>query len=328
VTTQTIPPPHNILVSFAYYSRYDLNKLESCRIACDSGAISVRRLGMKIETKQLVAWAKTYWHRMAWIASLDVSGDPDVSRRNWNEMVDAGVPGIPTIHLREPPETMDYYVAQGVDFMGLGGMALVDCSPQDKFRWMVACFKYARENHPQVRFHGWGLANLTFLRLPFFSVDSSGWGAGYRYGRLQLRDPLVPQKKHTIHLNGKGTYSQEIACLLRDHYGVNPSEVSTSGPHNRLLMVRLSALSASVQEQHVRYLHRKAMIEPPTWGRLGGWDLPDGPNQHLSLSGCGAGIRERKILSELHGPHLHLVDGHPQHIETVARLARGEEIFL
>jgi hypothetical protein len=301
-----IEPSRNILLSFHYYSRVDLDRMAGTRIACDSGAISVRRLGKVIETKQLVAWAKVWHHRIAWMACLDVMSNPVATQRNWNEMVDAGVPGIPTLHLREHPSEMDYYVERGVDFIGLGGTALVDATPtkEDKLKWLVACFKYARENHPQVRFHGWGLANNYLLRLPWFSVDSSGWGASYRYGRLQLRDPTKRGKSHGILLNGRGTYSQEIATLLRDHYGVNPSEVSTSVPDNRLLMVRMSALSAAVLEKEVQWNHRKNPITPPTWGRLGGWDLPD--------------------LPDLHGPVIHLVDGHPAHIETVARLARGE----
>jgi hypothetical protein len=304
-----IPPSRNVLISFFYYAKYDLDKLAGARIACDSGAISVRRLGKVIETKHIVTWAKVWHHRMAWMASLDVLGDPETSRRNWNEMVDSGVPGVPTLHLREHPSEMDYYAERGVDFMGLGGTALIDASPtkEDKLKWLVACFKYARENHPQMRFHGWGLSNNYLLRLPFYSVDSSGWGASYRYGRLILRDPMKQGKVHTLTLNGRDAYSPEVATLLRDQYGVNPSDVSTTGPHNRLLMVQMSALSASVLEQQVQWNHRKNRVTPPTWGRLGGWDLPDFPNQQ--------------------GPLIHLVDGHPQHIETVAQLARGERFL-
>lgn len=299
----TIAPPRNLLVSFAYYHKYDLDRLAPCRIAADSGAVSLRTLGKPVETRNLVTWAQMYHHRISWIASLDITGNAETSKYNWNEMVDAGIPGVPTIHLRERPETMDYYVERGVDFIGLGGMALVDAGIQEKFRWMVACFKYARDNHPHVRFHGWGLANKSHLRLPFFSVDSSGWGSSYRYGRLHLRDPQRQGKVHSIDLNGRGTYSQDIACLLRDHYGVNPSEVSTSAPHNRLMMVRLSALSASVQEQQLRYFHRRNPVPSPKWGRLGGWS------------------------EDFTGPILYLVDGHPQHIETVAKLARGEQVY-
>lgn len=300
-----IPAPRNILLSYAYYEKYDLDKLANCRIVGDSGAISVRTLGRSIETPELVSWAKRWHHRLAWVASLDVKGDDAKSKYNWNHMVDLGVPGLPTIHLRQRPDIMDYYVERGVDFIGLGGMALAESGTQDKFKWLVAVFKYARENHPHVRFHGWGMANKSFLRLPFFSVDSSGWGASYRYGRLSLRDPLQQGKVTNITLNGRQTYKPEIAMLLRDHYGVNPSDVAKSGPHNRLLMVRLSALSASVQEQQNRYLHRRDLITYPKWGRLGGWRIPGCTDDTL-----------------MNGPHMHLVDGHPEHIETVAGLYR------
>lgn len=300
-----IRPTKNILISYFYFRKFDLDRLAGTRIACDSGAISVRRLGKEIHTREIVTWTNIWQHRMAWQASLDVLGDPEASRANWNEMVDLGVPGVPTLHLREHPSEMDYYAERGVDFMGLGGTALIDAAPtkEDKLRWLVACFKYARENHPQMRFHGWGLSNNYLLRLPFFSVDSSGWGASYRYGRLQLRDPTKQGKTYTIVLNGRGTYKEEIATLLRDQYGVNPSDVSLSQPNNRLLMVEMSALTASVLEQQTRWNHRKNNITPPTWGRLGGW--PTGEE-------------------DINGPHLHLVDGHPAHIETVAKLARGE----
>lgn len=301
-----IPPCRNILISFHYYRKFDLQKFEGVRIACDSGAISVRRLGKVITTQQIVTWAKIWDHRMAWMASLDVLGDVETSRANWNDMVDLGIEGVPTLHLREHPSEMDYYAERGVDFMGLGGTALIDAAPtkEDKLKWLVACFKYARENHPQMRFHGWGLSNNYLLRLPFYSVDSSGWGASYRYGRLQLRDPNRQGKAHSIVLNGRGTYKPEIATLLRDGYGVNPSDVSLSQPNNRLLMVQMSALSASVLEQQVRWNHRKGNITSPKWGRLGGWNQGE--------------------MGEVNGPHIHLVDGHPKHLETVAQLARGE----
>jgi len=280
-------------------------------------------IGATVNTRQLVAWAKIWDHRLSWIACLDVAGDPLGTRRNWQRMVDAGVPGVATIHVGDEPSEMDWYVEQGVDFLGLGGMAGSRTPPAVQFRWLVSVFKYAEENHPQMRFHGWGITKPAWMRLPFFSVDSSGWGASYRYGRITLRHPLTGRQVG-VDLNGRGTYKPDIALLLRDHYGVNPSEISRSVPDNRLLLVKLSALSASVQEQQIRRLHRNKLVTPPQWGRLRGWQLPEGPNQHLALGGCGAGIRETKVIQELNGPHLHLVDGHSQHIQWVADLARGE----
>jgi hypothetical protein len=322
-----IEPPRNILVSFAYYRRIDLDKLAPCRIIADSGAYSAKQLGITIDTDKLAKWTKMWNHRLTWVAALDVAGDIQQTRTNWLRMVDQHqLPAVSTLHCGAPPSEMDWYAERGVDFLGLGGIAGGNTPPTAQFRWLVSVFKYAAENHPQMRFHGWGITRPSWLRLPFFSVDSSGWGSSYRFGRITLRDPRDGTQV-AVWVDGRGeVYQPKVAELLMDCYGVSPSQVNDAGPSNRLLFVKLSALSAAVQEQNFRKVHRRVPISPPTWGHLGGWDLPSGPNQHLALGGCGAGIRDRKVFSELHGPHIHLVDGHPEHIETVAKLARGEKV--
>lgn len=320
-----IEPPHNILVSFYYYKTVDLDKLAPCRIIADSGAYSAKQLGVTITTRMLAAWTQIWRHRLCWVASLDVAGEVPTTQRNWLHMVEGyGIPALSTLHVGDHPSEMDWYVEKGVDFLALGGMAGSRTPPAVQFRWLVSIFKYARVNHPQLRFHGWGVTRQAWLRLPFFSVDSSSWGSSYRYGKIMLRDPR-DGTEIPVPLQGRGdTYNKRVAELLIDCYGVTPSEIADAGPHNRLLVVKLSALSAAVQEQEFRRMHRKHPVTPPSYGHLEGWDLPNGPNHHLTLGGCGAGIRDRQVFSELHGPHLHLVDGHPQHIEAVAKLARGE----
>ena len=322
-----IPPPRNILVSYWYYRRIDLDKLAPCRIVADSGAYSAKQLGVTITTPMLATWTKIWQHRLSWVASLDVAGDIQATRRNWQQMVDVGLPAVSTLHRGCKPSEMDWYAERGVDFLGLGGIAGDNMTADIVFRWLVSCFRYAEANHPQMRFHGWGITKMSWMRLPFFSVDSSGWGSSYRFGLVNLRDPRTG-KRHPVKI-GRGTriHDPEVAQLLVDCYGVTPSQIANAGPRNRLLLVKLSALSASVQEQQVRALHARNPVSPPTWGHLPGWDLPAGPNTHLALGGCGAGIRDRQVFSELHGPHIHLVDGHPQHIETVAKVARGEDIY-
>lgn len=328
-----IPAPKNLLVSMHYYKNNDLDRLAPCRVIGDSGAYSAKKLGIVINTSQLVRWTQLWHHRLQWVACLDIAGNVPQTRKNWLKMVDAGIPAVSTLHLNDDPAEMMWYRDQGVDFLGLGGLAGSGATPSDMFRWLIKVFKFAEENAPEMRFHGWGVTARDILRLPFFSCDSSGWGSSYRYGRVVLRDPLDPTKRYPLELNGKGKkmFTPEVASLLQEHYGVRPSQIAKSDPSNRFLLVKLSAMSASVQEQHWRRQHRKSNITPPKWGHLGGWDMPQGPNQHLALGGCGAGIREVKVMEEMHqpssldenGPHLHLVDGHPKHIEAVAELNRG-----
>lgn len=339
-----IPAPRNILVSYHYFKGYDLNKFAGLRVIGDSGAFSAKHQGAQITTAELAAWAQKWRHRLCWVAALDVIGDTAATRRNWHDMVDGhGVPGVPTVHFGCEPRTLDYFGSRGVDFVGLGG--LVGRPAPAQMRWLVSMFRYARDAWPDMRFHGWGITHNDALQLPFFSVDSSGWGGGYRYGRLQLRDPLS-KTVYTLDLDGRGTYDPAIARLLRDHYGVNPSEVATSGPHNRLLMVRLSALSASVQEQQMRHLHRRARVLAPAWGQL---DRVDGPHLHLvttgrpsqeekqhldELSAVAMGFsgphphladtsqpeKGLEVLVAMTGPHLHLAEGSSEHLETVAKM--------
>lgn len=323
----TIAPPRNLLCSMHYYRNYDLNRLAPCRIIGDSGAYSAKKLGITINTKQLIYWTRLWWDRLQWVACLDVAGNIPQTRKNWQKMVDAGIPAVSTLHLGDHPSEMDWYVEQaGVDFMGLGGLAGSGATPSDMFKWLREVFRYQQQHHPQMRFHGWGVTRGDILQLPFFSCDSSGWGSSYRYGRVKLRHPLIRNKSYALELTGpnKRIFSPEVAQLLQEHYGVRPSQIAKSQASNRIILVKLSAMSASVQEQWWRYEHRNSNITPPKWGRLGGWELPQGPHNHLVMGGCGSGIREEKVIRSFYdnGPHLHLVDGHPRHIEQVAQLAR------
>lgn len=298
-----IPPPKNILLSHYYYRKFDIDKLQYCRIVADSGAFTAKMQGVKVSTNQLALWTKTWEHMLCWVAALDV---PDVGRTRtaWLRMVnDHQLPAVSTLHCGDHPSEMDWYAEQGVDFLGLGGAAGEPISQANIFKWLVSVFKYARDNHPQMRFHGWGMTNRENLRLPFWSVDSSGWGGAYRYGKIMLRDPLS-SKDISIALDGKAIFKNtEVIHLLRDVYGVTPTQIAKAGPHNRDLLVKISALSASVYEQRWRFQFRNTPIEPPKWGRLAGWNFGDDP-----------------------GPHIHLVDGYFPHMQAVSDLNKEQHL--
>ena len=201
-----IPPPKNILVSYFYYRRKDLDKLAGTRIIADSGAYSVKKntknyqIGPDVTTKALIAWTKRWEHRLCWMAALDVANVLQ-TRANWQRMVDAGIPAVSSMHVGDNPGDMDWYAEQGVDFLGLGGMAGSAVPHDAVFRWLVSVFKYAQDNHPEMRFHGWGMTKNHLLRLPFYSVDSSGWGSAYLarnrgfFGCVSQRnDPYAPRE--------------------------------------------------------------------------------------------------------------------------------------
>jgi len=305
-----IPAPRNALVSYHYYAKDDLEKYANLRLIGDSGAFSALSQGATIPLDDLCAWAIRWKHRLAWMASLDVIGDPVGTRRNWQIMVDRyGIQAVPTIHFPHGGREMEHYIDQGVDFFGLGGLVGTGYDKAKTFRWLVSIFRYAQQRHPHVRFHGWGVTSQTLLRLPFFSVDSSAWGSGYRYGIVRIRDPRT-NKNVTVAMDGKDAYTSAKAHLLARHYGVAPSQISRSHGGNAELIVRMSALSASVQEQHFRSAH--GLITSPTWGINTTYAAP---RVHL------VGESNEGATSPVDGPHLHLVDGSKSALERLNTLA-------
>ncbi|AWN04204.1 queuine tRNA-ribosyltransferase [Gordonia phage Sour] len=307
MTTTTIAPPRNLLTSYHFYKDFDIDRFAGYRIAADSGAFSAMNAGASISVKELSEWILRWQDRFCWAASLDVIGDRDGTRRNWHQMVDDyGIEAVPTVHFGAPPTDLDYYAERGVDFVGLGG--LVGKPVPRQMRWIITMFKYARDHHPDMRFHGWGVTSPRIMQLPWFSVDSSGWSSSYRYGRLVIRDPHTG-KAHTVVMNGSGTYEPEVARIMREHYGVNPRDAAYSNGANRPTIVRLSLLSASVQEQHFRRLHRRSPISTPKWGQFD--RRPSGPHQHLALPSAADHHADMIAGMIVDGPHQHLAVGTP-----------------
>jgi hypothetical protein len=322
-----IPPPRNALVSYHYFRTYDLDRLTGLRLIGDSGAYSAASQGATITTKDLAGWARQWAHRFAWVASLDVIGDPVGTRANWCKLVDVhGIAAVPTIHFGADPALMDFYATRGVDFLGLGGMVGFKSSKTRLLRWIVACMRYARDHHPGMRFHGWGVTAVELMRAPFFSVDSSGWAAGVIFGRLTVSDPnsLTDYK---IDLNGRDVYRPAVARLLRDHYGIRPADIARSYSGNRETVIRACALSASVAEQRMRRLH--GTITAPRWGAgiLVDHTAPtaDGPHQHI-LSTKNDSLAEVAQMGD--GPHQHIVTGGPTSNTNLEFLADGPHLHL
>ncbi|TDC28488.1 hypothetical protein E1211_27785 [Micromonospora sp. 15K316] len=210
------------------------------------------------------------------------------------------------------------YVREGVDFLGLGG--LVGKPQPTVLRWTVHMLRYARQHHPQVRFHAWGQAGRKFLdAVPVYSADSSGvLGAAYRYARLRLFDPGTT-RDHAVALDG-GQDVLKLGGVLRRWYGVDPNDIRTSHPGNRTTLIQLAA--ASVQ-QYAAWLQRRHRVSPPTWGINPNTPPDTGARVHLVSSRAG-GLTDdletvvtgetRRTAGPPTGPRVHLVDGTPRNL--------------
>ena len=269
-----IPFPRNGLISYHYFRNRDVSMCSPFTLIADSGAYSAKTQGAEIKLPDLCAWANNWREHFAWVAALDVIGDPVASRRNWGAMRRRGVNAVPTIHFPEPPSALDFFAKAGVTFIGLGGQ--VGGRSLSMLRWAISVMRYARDHWPEMKFHGWGTTSRLSLKLPYFSVDSTYWLQGTLWGKTTLHDPRSPLVTHRIRYDGRDAYRPEVANLLSTFYGTDPASVATSD-HMNWEAIELQARSASVWESHLKAAH--GVIAPPK--ELAGQS--PGPRLHLVL---------------------------------------------
>ena len=287
--------PVDILTSFFYYRNINMAEIRSwgTRIIGDSGAYSAMSTGTPVDRDEFHAWAKKWKDALYWVAALDMIGDPKGTYANWKAAQREGLDLVPTIHYGEPPETMNQYVDQGVTFLGLGGMVPYKSEPKRLMRWCLSMHIYARDNHPDVRFHGWGTTHSAIVDgLPWWSVDSSGFGSAFRFGVMKLFDPTAGRNR-SVPLDGRSI--AKYARLLRTHYGADWRNVARSEPANRREVARV-ALRA--QQLHAQRLQQRRAVTPPP--RFKG----DGPGPLLAA----ADATFATLLDPGHGPKMVAAD--------------------
>lgn len=245
--------PVNALASFHYFSNVDMAQIASwgIRIIGDSGAYSAAAQGTQVDRAEFYEWARKWKKSLFWTAGLDVIGNDKATYLNWvNAPSDIRL--VPTVHYGVKPDAIDKYVEADVDLIGLGGMVPHKSEPERLLRWCGEMMRYARDKHPQVRFHGWGVTHpRLMMSLPWWSVDSSGYSASFRFGRMALFDTLcLPPKRRSVALDGKSI--AEYATLLKTVYGVDWKRVATSDGTTRRDVGRTSIRTYQLMEQHLR----------------------------------------------------------------------------
>ena len=321
--TPPLTYPVDALVSFHYY-RSDtimgpVANPGHLRLIGDSGAFSAYSQGKTITLADYAAWLTQWRDRLCWAAALDVMGDPAATFANWAAFRERGLEVIPTLHAGGQATELDRYAREGVDLVGLGGLVGVATRA---FAWLINVFRYARDRHPAMRFHLWGVSHRQILdALPAWSADCSTYmGMSYRYGRLRLFDPATT-KDTAIALNGRDPYQPANVTLLR-RYGVTPKQVERSSPANRDLLV---LLGASATQTYAAWLQARHHVTPPSFGQHHPAPPGGGPRIHLigsqgprddltrlhpDIAGTRvhAATTSSGALASLAGPRLHLAD--------------------
>lgn len=294
----------NILLSFHYYRDTDLDALigkfaTPPRVFADSGAFSAMSVGADVQLHEYVAWLNRWQHLFTTYVNLDVIGDPVATWENQQRMEDQGLHPVPVFHGGSPWEFLERYLERGYPYIALGGMVGTAGVPA-LLRHATRCFRMA-EGTGAV-FHGFGMTKLPLLAaLPWYSVDSSSWGASYRYGTVNLFDTDRCRWVRVRLGDHAAVYAN--AALLRAHGG-KPEEFAQRGfgisgdkPPDQVRRERASLVRVSVV----------------AWLRLQAWlqqhhGTVEGPTIYLAdANGGWSDQKDLDVIAQM-GPMVYLAD--------------------
>lgn len=272
-----------VLVSYHYYKGVDLDdELGSFATPieatfADSGGFSAWTKGAVIRTDEYAAWVHRWSHRFTWHANLDVIGSPEGTWRNQIVLEKRhGLTPLPVFHVGEPWVFLDKYLDRGHPYICLGGM--VGRPAPQALQWAARCFQRARDGGFKTVFHGFGQTRRRIAdNLPWYSIDSSSWGSGQRYGIVMLWDDGAARFR-TARM-GKAD-AHRWGRLIRDH-GTDPRELS-GGQFNHTVAARTSAVAWL---RYADWLRRRYQV--PLVG------AEDGP--HLYLAGSGGDFEQPRL---------------------------------
>lgn len=197
----------------------------------DSGAFSAFNSGVHIDLDAYCDFVLAVRPLLAEAANLDVIGDAEGTRRNFEVMTARGCDPLATCHFgQDPKEVLDIFAATRRG--ALGGMATKQFHGRERRQqWLDRVFDVLHSSSSwPIKVHGYGMSDTVLMeRYPWFSVDSTTWASAARFGNELLHDGrfLVQRKSPIGHERGM---SADLARIQR--YG--PRMVKFAGYCTRL----------------------------------------------------------------------------------------------
>lgn len=183
------PGPVNVLVAYPYLKgraveRFEKADPESFRLLVDSGAFTAFNAGTAIDVRDYIAFLRGLSFNPWRYFALDVIGNANGTKANYERMLDAGLRPIP---VWTEGQSLDEFerLFETSDLVGIGGLVGAKGKGHGSTaRWRVQeAMKRARGR--KVHWLGYARASMIRANKPY-SVDTSTWSAGTRYGNLKL----------------------------------------------------------------------------------------------------------------------------------------------
>jgi hypothetical protein len=206
----------NILASYAYL-RNDkaftemvlfLSEEGMINLLVDSGAFTAFRSNKPIDLDKYIGFCKNIDGKVWQYIMLDVIQNHTLSIENLNKMVDAGLKPMPVWTVTDSVDSLKNMFKINEHICVAGG---VD-QPVSK---MIHRFRTACKEVPGIKIHGLGFVKIPeFYKLPLFSVDSSSYSAGQRFGTASVFNKK--NKRIELLTNSKLLLSDNASDISRD----------------------------------------------------------------------------------------------------------------
>ena len=283
-----------ILLSYWYYKDVDLDKLFAKYftppypdVFADSGAFSAMTQGVEININKYIEWIKRYNFLIGTYSNLDVIKNEKKTLENQKYMENKGLNPLPCFHVMEDWKYLENYI-RDYQYIGLG-VAGNQAKREKVMSWLIKCFQIAGQD---AVFHGFGLTSWEVMsQLRWYSVDSSSWGSGFRFGTV----PLFDNQRGRFE---KAKLGNAAECLrlsrLFEDLGFNWQDFADRKRNDRAKICAISALSYMKAEQYLRRKFGEVYIP--------GSNAPEGLRAHL------ADANPVRLHEAASGLRLHLAD--------------------
>jgi len=162
-------------------------------IFLDSGAFSMFTQGIDVNLQDYADYITENHDVIHTASNLDVigAGNEQASYDNLKTLEKMGVQVQPVHHARDADIWLERYLAEGYDYIYLGGMVPESTGYLQK--WLDHIWgKYLTnpDGTAKVKVHGFGMTVDSLMwRYPWFSVDSTSWIMGSRMGTIYVDLP-------------------------------------------------------------------------------------------------------------------------------------------